>query len=283
MKIQNNVCDIDSITDILISVVKKDFNDVMFFLIKKSEECYNNILFILFMCEKYDMIKYLVDKHNIQITYTLLNNIYNNVIDVYSNNIDVNKKNIFEYLCSKIKVNKLKRCLSHVNIYGKITRCNNIAYGCNYMCVNHMELHCVNIDCNNIYKLEKCVFCEFKSNRLIRCKNENNYNGLCHHHSTNKKIVNNIIKFISMQLHFDVALIKKRMDIACGIYNDKPLKIKKMIYLIKYISEHIIIVVGNEKFKKVLINKTKEFINDPHVNEKNKKKFQLYLDRFLLL
>lgn len=282
-KIQNNVCDINSIIDILISIVKKDMIHVMFFLIKKSEECYNNILFILFMCEKYDMIKYLVEKHNIQLTYILLNNIYNNVIDIYSNNINVNKKNIFEYLCSKIKVNKLKRCTSHVNIYGKIMRCNNIAYDCNYMCIDHMTLHTVKIDEKNIHQLEKCVFCEFKSNILIRCKNDNNNNGLCFYHSKNKNIVNKINKYILMQLHFDVVLIKKRMDMACNIYNNKPLKIKKMIYLVKYISEHIIIVIGNEKFKKVLKNKIQEFIDDRCVNEKNKNKFKSYLDKISLL
>ena len=50
------------------------------------------------------------------------------------------------------------------------------------MCIIHKNLHIINMEENKIKQMKKCAYCEFKSERLFRCREKNIDNGLCKNH-----------------------------------------------------------------------------------------------------
>lgn len=283
---QNNIIDINNlhisyydaknIIDILKNAIINENYRVIIFLINKYEECYNGVLLLLCTYKKYDMIKKIIDKYNIFITYSCINEIFKNIDDLTPNNNEIIF--IYKYMCSKIKIKKLNRCCSHIVKYNNILRCNNMASNLNDMCMDHLNITNINLKENDVKKIIICIYCEFNSNKLSRCKQNNIGNGFCLKHSNN---INNFNKFMLIQIQLDVIIIKKMIDITHNMYYNKSLKIKKMIMIFQYVCDHVLMILNNEKFKNVVIKKLIEFIGE--VDDDNKKKFQLFLDFVLSL
>lgn len=266
-----------NLIDILkIAIINEKYN-VIIFLINRYDKCYDMVLLLLCIYKKYNIIKKIIDKYNIFITYLCINEIFKNIGDIKQDNNDDNF--IYKYMCSKIKIKKINRCCSHIIKNNKIFRCNNLAYNLNDMCLDHMYSIYIKLNENDIKKIIKCVYCDFNSDKLSRCKQNNIGNGFCSKHS---KYIYNFNKYILIQMHMDIAIIKNMMDTFSSKTYNKSVKIKKMIIIFKYTCEYVLLLLNNERLKNTVTNKLIEFIGE--VDKDNDRKiFQSYLDFVLLL
>ena len=69
-----------------------------------------------------------------------------------------------------------------------------------------------------------------------------------------------------IQLHFDVNLIKKQIDIFPIIKNIKK-KIKKILHIIKYVCKYEIIMLNFNNFRNTVKNKILELKNDEYLSD----------------
>ena len=302
---------VKNIIEVLENVILYNKFEVMIYLIKNIEICRKNVLILLFMYKNYNMIEILMRENDVPITYIFLNEVYKKKNEsaetrVIFENICI-KLEKYEYnrCCSHmLDNNKIKRCSSlayNTQTVGKDDSCANhpfqalkesvvparhslstisqVSYDCNeydrnYMCVDHILKFMVDPDNNKIEQIKKCVYCEFKFDKLYRCTKKNTKNGLCEKHKLND---NCIRKYIITQIQYDRVLLEQQMNYFNKIIDIKK-KIRKLMYIIKLACNRVFMILYCDRFRDVVRNKILEYKNNMLLSDGDKKSLGYYLE-----